>query len=64
MSGAIPLLPQYAFMAWCSLVKEAQGQLYLLPLLEWEIQFVFMAYDSNGRENKCIQNLVENLHGK
>jgi hypothetical protein len=28
MSGAIPPLPQYAFMAWC-LVK-AQGQLYLL----------------------------------
>jgi hypothetical protein len=27
MSGAIPPLPQYAFMAWC-LVK-AQGQLYL-----------------------------------
>jgi hypothetical protein len=31
MSGAIPPLPQYAFMAWC-LVK-AQGQLCLLPLL-------------------------------
>jgi len=30
MSGAIPPLPQYAFMAWC-LVK-AQVQLYLLPL--------------------------------
>jgi hypothetical protein len=27
MSGAIPPLPQYAFMAWCSV--EAQGQLYL-----------------------------------
>jgi hypothetical protein len=27
MSGAIPPLPQHAFMAWC-LVK-AQGQLYL-----------------------------------
>jgi hypothetical protein len=24
MSGAIPLLPQYAFMAWCSV--KAQGQ--------------------------------------
>jgi len=30
MSGAIPLLPQYAFMAWCSV--KAEGQLYLLPL--------------------------------
>jgi hypothetical protein len=28
MRGAIPPLPQYAFMAWCS-VKKAQGQLYL-----------------------------------
>jgi len=27
MSGAIPPLPQYALMAWCSV--EAQGQLYL-----------------------------------
>jgi hypothetical protein len=28
MSGAIPLFPQYAFMEWCSVKKEAQGQLY------------------------------------
>jgi hypothetical protein len=28
MSGAIPPLPQHAFMAWCS-VKKAQKQLYL-----------------------------------
>jgi hypothetical protein len=27
MSGAIPPLPQYPFMAWCSV--KAQGQLYL-----------------------------------
>jgi hypothetical protein len=27
MSGAMPPLPQYAFMAWC--LVEAQGQLYL-----------------------------------
>jgi hypothetical protein len=27
MSGAIPSLPQYALMAWCSV--KAQGQLYL-----------------------------------
>jgi len=27
MSRAIPPLPQYAFMAWCSV--KAQGQLYL-----------------------------------
>jgi hypothetical protein len=28
MSGAIPPLPQYASMAWCSV--KAQGQLYLI----------------------------------
>jgi hypothetical protein len=31
MSGAIPPLPQYAFMAWCSV--KAQGQLYLYFIL-------------------------------
>jgi hypothetical protein len=29
MSGAITPLPQYAFMAWCSLKKKHRGQLYL-----------------------------------
>jgi hypothetical protein len=28
MRGAIPLIPQYAFMAWSS-VKKVQGQIYL-----------------------------------
>jgi hypothetical protein len=32
MSGDIPPLPQYAFMAWCS-VKKAQGQLYLIIII-------------------------------
>jgi hypothetical protein len=35
MSGAIPPLPQYAFMAWC-LVK-AQGQTYLFYLYNFRI---------------------------
>jgi hypothetical protein len=30
MSGAIPPLPQYAFMAWCSVKRKAQGQLYFM----------------------------------
>jgi len=34
MRGAIPQLPQYAFMAWCSVKKKkAQGQLYLYLLV-------------------------------
>jgi hypothetical protein len=36
MSGAIPPLPQYAFMAWC--LAKAQGQLYLLPLPYHRVQ--------------------------
>jgi virulence-associated protein VapD len=28
MSGAIHPLPQYTFMGWCSVKKNAQGQLY------------------------------------
>jgi hypothetical protein len=38
MSGAVPQLPQYALMAWCSV--KAQGQLYLYPTLdggEWSV---------------------------
>jgi len=30
MRGAIPLLPQYTFIAWCSVKEKAQGQLYIL----------------------------------
>jgi len=42
MSGAIPPLPQYAFMA-CSV--KAQGQLYLLPLPLFELQKLAIKYD-------------------
>jgi hypothetical protein len=31
---AIPVLPPYAFMAWC-LINEGQGQVYLTILLTW-----------------------------
>jgi hypothetical protein len=34
MSGYVLPLPQYAFMAWCSVKKKAQGQLYLYLLSE------------------------------
>jgi hypothetical protein len=43
MRGAIPPLPQYVFMAWCSV--KAQGQLYLtLPF------FFFVAEGSKKAE--------------
>jgi hypothetical protein len=35
MSGALPPLSQYAFMAWCSV--KAQGQFLSLPVLEVHI---------------------------
>jgi hypothetical protein len=49
MSVAIPPLPQYAFIAWCSV--KAQGQLYLLPLSKNESKepnFTIANFISNG----------------
>jgi hypothetical protein len=40
MSGAIPPLPQYAFMAWCSV--KAQGQLYLYLYLYYHKRYQYM----------------------
>jgi hypothetical protein len=34
MSGTVPPLPQYASMAWCSVLKKGQGQLYLYVTLK------------------------------
>jgi hypothetical protein len=54
MSGVIPSLPQYAFMAWCSV--KVQGQLYLLHvytlfLFVLNIQTnIFAIWESNFRE--------------
>jgi len=47
MRGAIPPLPQYAFVAWC-LVK-AQGQIYLyLKEIGWEVvDWIFLPQDGD-----------------
>jgi len=48
MSGAIPSLPQYAFMAWCSVKKKHKDN---LPLLSYNlnkdhfIEFGSVQYD-------------------
>jgi hypothetical protein len=49
MRGAIPPLPQYAFMAWCPV--EARGQLYLYlmnnyfaKMLEFQRSYIIMFY--------------------
>jgi hypothetical protein len=44
MSGAIPPLPQYALMAWCSVT--ARGQLYLYLIRE-ESNGLYVAYTPN-----------------
>jgi hypothetical protein len=46
MSGAIPPLPQYAFMAWCSV--KAQGQLYLLYIMKELTAFLVAHEGSEG----------------
>jgi hypothetical protein len=50
MSGAIPPLPQYAFMAWCSV--KAQGQLYLYLLPDCIFQQMSL---TERKKNKCSQ---------
>jgi hypothetical protein len=65
MRAAIPPLPQYASMAWCSV--KAQGQLYILLLSK--IQFQLSIYEEFALElqNRCFgivrycQNLLDKL---
>jgi len=55
MHGAIRLLPQYGFMAWC-LLKKTQGQLYIYLYTAQEIcvicilavQLVSLGYSDKG----------------
>jgi hypothetical protein len=61
MRGAIPPLPQYAFMAWCSVQKKAQGQLYLYlyflnigSRLRWMYSFTFRPLYPEGREKLSV----------
>jgi hypothetical protein len=60
MSGAIPPLPQYAFIAWCSV--EAQGQLYLYGKIKedkmgWECS-------TYGKTSNAFIILVGSVNGK
>jgi hypothetical protein len=45
MNGAIPTLPQYAFMAWC-LVKKSTGKTLLLTLVFWYVSFKGLNFTS------------------
>jgi len=44
MCGATSPLPQYASMAWYSINKKAQGQLYLLHLKVTHMEDIFIQY--------------------
>jgi len=55
MSGAIPPLPQYVFMAWCSV--KAQGQLYLYRL-------PYKPMTSENFNQEPVQLSQYRLHGR
>jgi hypothetical protein len=54
MSGAIPPLPQYAFIAWCSV--KAQGQLYLYLLAGPEGSVPQILKPATGHDSKPISS--------
>jgi hypothetical protein len=49
MCGAIPPLPQYAFMVRCSVKEKAQGQLYLSSL-----PYVLSIMNKVSNSNQCL----------
>jgi hypothetical protein len=58
MHGAIPPLPQYASMAWCSL--KAEGQLYLyLKILQIDTELADAITAS--QEQKRISSFYKNI---
>jgi hypothetical protein len=63
MSGAIPPLPQYAFMAWCSV--KGQGQFYLYLYLFNELnkftQFIPFSQKSYKGQSMLVKQNVDHL---
>jgi hypothetical protein len=55
MSGDIPPLLQYAFMAWCLVKEKAQGQLYLLDR-KYHINYreQLVERDFNWKKRKAV----------
>jgi hypothetical protein len=72
MSGAVPPLPQYAFMGWCS-AKKAQGQLLSYRRImannelgrKWKetVRFIFKVVSRNLLEWKIAQLLTAQAIG-
>jgi len=70
MSGAIPPLPQYAFMACYSIKKKAQGQFYLYLTLPYLIlsylilPYFTLVYDDYTYKWKLFRNVQCDCVGK
>jgi hypothetical protein len=54
MSGAVPPLPQYTFMAWCSIKAQGQLYLFLMPLPEGKRK---LERSKRGRGNNIEMDL-------
>jgi hypothetical protein len=56
MSGAIPPLPQYVFMAWCSVTKKSIGTTLPLPFTLIDTRFIEIRRRIKSK-NDCCQSV-------
>jgi hypothetical protein len=56
--GAIPPLPQYAFMAWCSAKAQGQLYLYLTDNQSLEDELLNMAQVMGNIQHKCSESSI------
>jgi len=59
MHGTIHPLPQYDFMAWYSVEKEAQGQIYLHLLPACKLYWIKLARDKVQSSMNGVSYKVE-----
>jgi hypothetical protein len=52
MSAVIPLLPQYAFMTWCSVKNKNHRDNFILPLVVVVVVVVVVAALFSNKEQK------------
>jgi hypothetical protein len=66
MSGAIPPLPQYAFMGWCWIKAQGQLYLYLSQAFIYETDRIIIAkllcYETNSIVSTMQQKCITSLH--
>jgi hypothetical protein len=56
MNGAIPPLPQYAFMAWYLVKAQGQLYLYLLPVDLYEYESYLALWEEGSWERVAEEN--------